>query len=967
MPDTPRAAEELDLLVLEYLLHTGCDAPAAAMQTHLRQRSRHPSAWRPVGEHVRRQVVQQVMAAFDAGREEELFALWESYVPPLVRKRDRTCLKLEFYVHIFFAVWPMHALNPNRSTAGLSRSMASFRAYLESNGAALSSNAEFLAYYALPYVPQLTEHPAFRELLTLGWAGALRTRVADFLGTMPQLAGEPKLLTVYKSYAGLTVDGAHGVPRNPVEEASSDVRALKERLVESELRLVEAKQMSAQREAALGHVSQDLLRLASEQQLRHSHSPRGAGSRAVLQRAAETLAALGMAAPPHPPPGNVPSPGGPASGGPGFGASDRGADGSPFNGTGNAFGGADGGSMAPPPPRGGAQNEYDAHAEGTAASASRTVPRPRSVPLFAALNYAQVFEDLQSAAPGERALLLQALRWRLMTSTGRQRQLVLATFVQVDLLQAPVLDACLGGDAVVVEQAVRLSNHFASFAAGRAYLLSKEGLLDRLCALLLGEPTDSPTRQNALGALQKLSLRRAPQAAMISNGVIDWLVHVLAEDLDALSEYTVEYATALLMNLSLRVAGKRRCEEPGVDVLKALNRLLEHESPQVRTYVNGTLYSVLTRPALRERALEMGLPAILEALLEHSDEMNARQLEYILPLLTGERPADEGADESEEAAEEVEGEEEEDYDEDEDEDEAELDEESEIPRSGNVPVGEELLASRYMASAYDAQIEANAVAGGALPGPARGAGHPARGSSLKASRRLGPGETEPPQRPVTPKAAGAGDQPPPMAVYEYPLVDGSEDIETTFASRNKLTRTPAPGAHPSALGGNVQGSAARGITRSTAAAARGRADGGAPHGNASRKAAGTKPPPGPSKLGRAPKQTGGKSPGKVRGAGAAGDSTSAVAAGGGDADGATPGVTGTDADLQVSGRDNHNDGGNVAPAVPDSSSRNLRDGGSAAPHTADDELVNAVDDAGEAESHAAEAHPHPPGDEKRAE
>ncbi|KAJ1626434.1 hypothetical protein T492DRAFT_560729, partial [Pavlovales sp. CCMP2436] len=56
-----------------------------------------------------------------------------------------------------------------------------FKLYLESNGATLSATAEFLAYYALPYVPQLTEHPAFRELLTPGWAGALRLRVSDFL------------------------------------------------------------------------------------------------------------------------------------------------------------------------------------------------------------------------------------------------------------------------------------------------------------------------------------------------------------------------------------------------------------------------------------------------------------------------------------------------------------------------------------------------------------------------------------------------------------------------------------------------------------------------------------------------------------------------------------------------------------------------------------------------------------------
>ena len=41
----------------------------------------------------------------------------------------------------------------------------------------------------------------------------------------------------------------------------------------------------------------------------------------------------------------------------------------------------------------------------------------------------------------------------------------------------------------------------------------------QLCTLLRAEPTDNIARQNALGALQKLSLRRAPQNAMISADV----------------------------------------------------------------------------------------------------------------------------------------------------------------------------------------------------------------------------------------------------------------------------------------------------------------------------------------------------------------------------------------------------------------------------------------------------------------
>lgn len=55
-------------------------------------------------------------------------------------------------------------------------------------------------------------------------------------------------------------------------------------------------------------------------------------------------------------------------------------------------------------------------------------------------------------------------------------------------------------------------------------------------------------------AFCSLDPRRALQSAMISDGLIFWLVDVL-RDSDCLSDYTLEYSVALLMNLCLRSAG----------------------------------------------------------------------------------------------------------------------------------------------------------------------------------------------------------------------------------------------------------------------------------------------------------------------------------------------------------------------------------------------------------------------------
>jgi hypothetical protein len=51
---------------------------------------------------------------------------------------------------------------------------------------------------------------------------------------------------------------------------------------------------------------------------------------------------------------------------------------------------------------------------------------------------------------------------------------------------------------------------------------------------------------------------------MIQLDLIKWISQVLRNESDQLTDYSIEYATALLMNLSLRDAGKDKCEEPDI-------------------------------------------------------------------------------------------------------------------------------------------------------------------------------------------------------------------------------------------------------------------------------------------------------------------------------------------------------------------------------------------------------------------
>jgi len=65
---------------------------------------------------------------------------------------------------------------------------------------------------------------------------------------------------------------------------------------------------------------------------------------------------------------------------------------------------------------------------------------------------------------------------------------------------------------------------------------------------------------------------------MIELDIIKWIVNLLKIESNVLSDENLEYANAMLMNMTLRTAGKKKCEEISADLLKVLNDNLEHEN-----------------------------------------------------------------------------------------------------------------------------------------------------------------------------------------------------------------------------------------------------------------------------------------------------------------------------------------------------------------------------------------------------
>ena len=193
-------------------------------------------------------------------------------------------------------------------------------------------------------------------------------------------------------------------------------------------------------------------------------------------------------------------------------------------------------------------------------------------------------------------------------------------------------------------EVMKLLNSIASLNKGRNYLLSKENLIDDIVQCMISEKTDSELRQNCLGAIQKFTLRAEPQNRLIELNVIHYIVDVFSTQGDSLSDYTTEYGLALIMNLSLRKAGREKFESVAEQTLKILLKFMDKDSPQVLTCINGTLYSLLKRQKFKIEAMKCGLDKKLQN-ANCSNPQLQKQILYILQELNS-KPEEEEYDEN---------------------------------------------------------------------------------------------------------------------------------------------------------------------------------------------------------------------------------------------------------------------------------------------------------------------------------
>ncbi|KAM3174106.1 hypothetical protein ACTXT7_011207 [Hymenolepis weldensis] len=465
-----------------------------------------------------------------------------------------------------------------------------FRDFLDTKGKALSQISEFLPFYAFPYVEKPKSHPVYKQLFDLNWKSDLKKKLLILLG--PKEEGKqplPKLFSLLNP---------------PREVLNNHEKQLQNRLADAERRVVQFHQrfnkIQADYQGLLG-ITSDLVDTL-EGALRGEHIEPDA-----LQKICSRLVASQRTTANN----NV--------------AMSNGENGA--HNTSSKFSYCDtlrqSLSIRQPQEYGGLKQEW-----GTIE-----------------LDYDKINETLKGSNQTQVWRLLQAFRWRLTKTNVELREAYLTEFIAHDLLDLTlwndetrrqhhlsVLEYCLCQiSPKVTESSARLVNALASLSRGRAYLAQNTAVVTLLTQEIfrLEGGEESSTRENLIGALQKLSLRRSMQAKMTEMGMIEWLVNLL-EDTDSLSDYTLEYSVALLMNLCLRVDGKKRCAPMANRVLKVLTDLISHENTNILSYVNGALFSLLTRPELQTAAETMDLEGILSCYMREDQQELNRQFEYIV-------------------------------------------------------------------------------------------------------------------------------------------------------------------------------------------------------------------------------------------------------------------------------------------------------------------------------------------------
>ena len=664
--DVHKSTDIISSLIHEYLLKRDYTKTLDSFQeeliTKIKQKNYYKIAFSNITES-------NLLKFFGMGRKAEFFKSWKRIIPNHIRLREPPLQKLEFYIQVYFAIYPLlyrdSEINCNKT---IQETMDEFKEFLEKKDSDYSKSNEFLSYYALPYVQNPKTHASYSKLFQPEWAAELKDKIHLAIKTyLPSIKYPVLYDLVNESNANansgnnlnvsnishkanmmktflenVTQEKIERIPEENSkgidnEQNADNIEELNKLREENEIykNKLEKKRydiINIQRswinlvhnilsnsfdlvvlckgnrntnEVLLksGKIFKKLLKFQSflkkqSNNLEKYNKPQGVNNTvlsAIKEQNDEMFENIGF--------GDIS----------GINNSMIGNNSLGIN---KSF-----------------HLDYDA---------SHLLD-------INAFQLSMREEFIKNVGEGpansdndlKHAFVIREMRLRAFRRNDIQiKQLTLYSIFFYDLfykfnLLKEVLNKKNDYPNVSLEL-MKLMNKISCLKKGRNYLLMKANslsMIEDLFTHLKSEKQDTELRQNILITLQKFTPRLKPINKLIELGIVKWLIDVFTYEMNTLSDYTIEYGLALLLNLSLNKNGRNKFEEESERTIQILIHYLNKDNNvQIQTSINGALYSLLRKKGLKEAAKKFGIENIIQN-SNITDPVSQRQISYILQEL----------------------------------------------------------------------------------------------------------------------------------------------------------------------------------------------------------------------------------------------------------------------------------------------------------------------------------------------
>ena len=664
-----KSTDMISSLIHEYLLKREYNKTLDSFQEEISQKIRQKNYYKAAFLDI---TDTNLIKIFSLGRKNDFFKLWNRIIPNHIRLREPPIQKIEFYIQIYFAIYPLlyrdSRINCNKT---IQETMNEFKLFLEKREYELSKSNEFLSYYALPYVNNPQTHPSYMKLFNPEWANELKDKIKSSIKTYLPSIKYPVIYDLVTSDAGIINNNNQSMMKTYLESltqgnfnnedagnfnfnynSNSNVNVnlnpnfnnmvendeliqLKdenERLKKKEERnkntfINSQKSWTNLALNILSH-SFDLVMLCksnknyNEVLLKSDKiNKKLMKYQSFLNKNLEDLERLRTN-------NNITIL---------SGIKERNDEMENIvNSNYDDLSNINNNSMINNSNIGNIGNrsfhvEYDHTHLIDINLFQNTIYnniKNKNITNDDDFKYAFVFRELRLRSfrrndPGLKKLTLYSIFYYDL-------------YFKFNLLKEIISNPTIFQNSSL--EIMKLLNQISSLRKGRNYLLMRQNsnqMIEDIVNCMINEKEDTDLRQNCLGTIQKFTLRIEPQNKLIELDIIKWLIDTFTYESKTLSDYSIEYGLALILNLALKKNGREKFEEDAERIIQILINYININNIQTQTCVNGTLYSLIKRPKLREAAKKFGVENIIKN-CQNSNPQTQKQMTYILEELKNE-------------------------------------------------------------------------------------------------------------------------------------------------------------------------------------------------------------------------------------------------------------------------------------------------------------------------------------------